>query len=66
MAGPGKGLDPTTIAEEHPPTGATRGAPAPGVPMSNADYDALKECAKTTRLPPSKHKQEDPSGNRQK
>jgi hypothetical protein len=65
-AGPGKALDPKTIAEEHAPAGATREAPAPGVPMSDADYDALKERARTTRLPPSKHEQEDPSGNRQK
>ena len=63
-AGPGKAVDPTKIKDEHAPPGAPRGAPAPGTPMSDKDYDALKERAKTTRLPPSKHEQEDPSGKK--
>jgi hypothetical protein len=65
-AGAGKPFDPKTIAEERAPAGATRDAPAPGVPTSDADYDALKERAKTIRLPPSKHEQEDPSGKKRK
>jgi hypothetical protein len=65
-AGHGKAVDPTKIKDEHATPGAPRGAPAPGVPMSDKDYDALKERAKTTRLPPSKHQQEDPSGNKRK
>jgi hypothetical protein len=65
-ADPGKAFDPKTIAEEPVPNGATRDAPAPGVPMPDADYDALKDRAKTIRVPPSKHQQEDPSADKRK
>jgi hypothetical protein len=54
------------MEHEREPSAAPRGAPAPGVPISNRDFDALKERARTTRLPPSEHAQEDPSGKKRK
>lgn len=61
-------MDPTLIPDERerdaPARRALRPAPAPGVPVSDERYEWLKEKAKTVRTPPSKHRQEDPSGNR--
>ena len=68
-AGPGENFDPTRIPEETRPdenTLAPREAPAPGVPMSNEQYEWLKRKAKVVRTPPSKHKQEDPSAKGRK
>jgi len=60
-AGSGKAFDPT-----RPLVGAGRDeprpAPAPGVPVSEKRYEALKKKAKTARRARSKHAQKDPSG----
>jgi hypothetical protein len=56
------------MADERGPDEVTRGdprpAPAPGVPVSIEEYESLKRIAKTVRTPPSKHRQEDPSGRK--
>jgi hypothetical protein len=63
-------MEPTSIVDERDSSEATRdesrSAPAPGVPVSVEEYNLLKRRAKTARLPPSEHSQEDPSGKRQK
>jgi hypothetical protein len=63
-------MEPTSIADERDSNEATRdetrSAPAPGVPVSTEEYILLKNKAKTARLPPSEHSQEDPSGKKQK
>jgi hypothetical protein len=60
-AGSGKAFDPTRA-----PPGAEcdepRPAPAPGVPVSEKQYEALKKKAKTARTARSRHAQKDPSG----
>jgi hypothetical protein len=66
----GETMEPTRIADERDSDEATRGeprsAPAPGVPVSAEELERLKAKAKTARLPPSEHRQEDPSGKKQK
>jgi hypothetical protein len=64
--GPGRAVTPGTLNDEHLPDGAPRDAPAPGVPMPKENYDALKERARTSRLPPSGYAQEDPSAKKRK
>jgi hypothetical protein len=68
MTGPGETFDPRQIADERAPgepaQGEHRPAPAPSVPISNEEYERLKRKAKTVRVPPSKHRQEDPSGKK--
>jgi hypothetical protein len=63
-------MDPASIADQSDDNPAGRDkpfdAPAPGVPVSDEEYDRLKRRAKTARLPPSEHSQEDPSGKRRK
>ena len=66
VASPGRTIDPRQEAEgavaesdSHVPPQA---APAPGVPVSNEQYEELKRKAKTAPVPRSKHSQEDPSG----
>jgi hypothetical protein len=65
-SGPGESFDPRQLADEpgpgEPAEGEHRPAPAPSVPLSNEEYERLKERAKSARIPPSKHRQEDPSG----
>ncbi len=67
-ADPGAAFDPTLVPDESEPDDTTRGehrpAPAPGIPMSNEQYEWLKEKARVVRQPPSKHRQEDPSGKK--
>ncbi len=63
-AGPGEDIDPMRIPESEPDEktrDAPREAPAPGVPMSDEQYEWLKRKAKVVRTPASKHRQEDPS-----
>jgi hypothetical protein len=64
--GPGETVDPTRIPDERRPAEGVHEAPAPGIPMSEEQYDWLKRKAKVVRTPSSKHKQEDPSANRRK
>jgi hypothetical protein len=65
-AGVGVSFDPANLAEEKAgPSGAnTRPAPAPGVPMSDTQYEKLKREAETARKPPSRHSQEDPAAKK--
>jgi hypothetical protein len=65
-AGPGETVDPTRIPDERRPGEGVHEAPAPGIPMSEEQYDWLKRKAKVVRTPSSKHKQEDPSAKRRK
>jgi hypothetical protein len=69
-AGPGETFDPRRIPDESGPgenfANRTREAPAPGIPMSEEQYQWLKRKAKVVRTPPSKHRQEDPSAKRRK
>jgi len=69
-AGPAETIDPMRIADERAPDKVRRGAPqpapAPGVPVSAVQFELLKRKAKTVRMPPSKHQQEDPSGKKKK
>jgi hypothetical protein len=69
-AGPAKTIDPMHIADERAPDEVRRDvprpAPAPGVPFSAEQFELLKRKAKTVRVPPSKHQQEDPSGKKKK
>ena len=69
-AGPGETFDPTRMPDESRPDEgvikAPRAAPAPGIPMSDEQYDWLKRKAKVDRTPSSKHRQEDPSAKRRK
>ena len=55
----GETIDPTAVGkrDDNP-----RAAPAPGLPMSQDDYDRLKREAQTKPVPRSKDAQEDPSG----
>jgi hypothetical protein len=64
----GKPFDPMLDqpAPEEPTDGSPRYAPAPGVPMSNEQYEWLKLKAKKVVRPRSEHSQEDPSGKRKK
>jgi hypothetical protein len=66
IAGPGKLVDPNFIKGEadEDTRAKSRPAPAPGVPVSNEQYESLKRKAKTERALPSKHSQEDPSGKK--
>jgi hypothetical protein len=65
-AGAGAPFDPTSLPDESsdPAERSVRPAPAPGVPMSEAQYEKLKRVAKTARKPPSKYSQEDPSAKK--
>jgi hypothetical protein len=69
-AGPGETFDPTRMPHESRPDEglikAPRAALAPGIPMSDEQYDWLKRKAKVVRTPSSKHRQEDPSVKRRK
>jgi hypothetical protein len=66
VADAGAPFDPGRLTEE--PSGPAqrnvRPAPAPGVPMSDAQYEKLKREAETARKPPSKHGQEDPAAKK--
>jgi hypothetical protein len=70
VAGPGATMDPMNTAgdqeSDEAKRGETRHAPAPGIPMSNEQYEWLKRKAKSVRMPPSEHSQEDPSGKRKR
>jgi hypothetical protein len=69
-AAPGKAIDPMGMADESGPAEVRRGdtwaAPAPGVPVSDEEYDSLKRKAKTVRTPLSRSRQEDPSGRKKR
>ena len=65
-AGPGEIFDPTRMPDERRLDEGVHEAPAPGIPMSEEQYDRLKRKAKVVRTPSSKHKQEDPSAKRRK
>jgi hypothetical protein len=64
-AAPGKPFDPASATGDReslersgrPP----RAAPAPGVPVSHAEYERLKQKAKFRRTPPTEDVQEDPA-----
>jgi hypothetical protein len=64
-AGPGETFDPKAVPEDRESDEASRGkprpAPPPGVPVSQEEYERLKERAKIVRKRPPKHVQEDPS-----
>jgi hypothetical protein len=70
IAGAGATMDPLDIAGDQECDEAKRGepryVPAPGVPVSNEQYEWLKRKAKSVRVPPSEHSQEDPSGKRKR
>lgn len=65
IAGPGKTIDPRSPTPDRepdePPDRQPRPAPAPGVPVSNEEYERLKERAKRVRQPPAGHAREDPA-----
>ena len=63
-AEPGKTFDPTRAPTEHVTEHGTRSAPAPGVPMSNEQYESLKRKAIKTKKTPSTTGQEDPSAKK--
>lgn len=65
-AGAGAPYDPTSLTDEAsgPAERTVRPAPAPGLPMSDAQYEKLKREAETARKPPSKHSQEDPAAKK--
>jgi hypothetical protein len=65
-AGAGAPFDPTGLADEPsgPAERTVRPAPAPGIPMSEAQYEKLKREAGTAHKPPSKHSQEDPAAKK--
>jgi hypothetical protein len=69
-AGPGEIFDPTALPDEHVPEKTTprppRAAPAPGVPVSDAELERMKKKAAGARTPPSRHAQSDPSGEKPK
>lgn len=63
VAGPGESIDPMGLPEEEVAAeagGRLRAAPAPGVPMSEEEYQRLKRDAKVASAPPVEG-QEDPS-----
>jgi hypothetical protein len=68
MGSAGVPFNPAGVAVELEPRKSGRAvpqvAPAPGVPMSDEQYERLKQDAKTARTPPSKHGQEDLSGRK--
>lgn len=61
----GKPIDPSHLAQESTdsvrPLGDSRSAPAPGVPVSDKEYERLKTRAKSSPAARSKRSQEDPS-----
>jgi hypothetical protein len=62
VAGPGEEFDPRRVADdEKQPSGAPRGAPAPGVPVSPDRYEWLKRKATRGGRGPRTEGQEDPS-----
>lgn len=61
MAEAGAPVEPMSIADE---PGVGGQAPAPGLPVSQAEYERMKRRAATTRTPPSQYRQEDPSGKK--
>src|SRR5262245_17222922 len=63
-AQPGKTFDPTQAPTERVTEEGTRSAPAPGVPMSNEQYEWLKRKATKTKKTPSTSGQEDPSAKK--
>jgi hypothetical protein len=68
--GPGEAFNPMDIPDDAQPgedsVKEPKAAPAPGIPMSDEQYEWLKRKAKVVRTPPSKHRQEDPSAKRRK
>lgn len=67
LAGPGKMVTPTQVPEDKSDEAKRReprSVPAPGVPVTNEQYERLKEQARTVRMPPSKHQQVDPARKR--
>jgi hypothetical protein len=67
VAGPGKMVTPAQVPEDKSDEAKRRkprSVPAPGVPVTNEQYEWLKEQARTVRTPPSKHQQVDPARKR--
>lgn len=66
VAEPGAPMKPAYVPDESDEAqmDKPRSAPAPGVPMSEQQYERLKERARVSRTPPSKHRQEDPARKR--
>jgi len=69
-ASPGEAFDPTQPPQEPSSGDAQRNeprpAPAPGIPISNEQYEWLKRKAKTIPRPQSDHAQEDPAAKKPK
>ena len=65
LAGPGEAIDPMAVPENCEANEANRrqprSVPAPGVPVSDQEYEHLKEKARVARKRSVKHAQEDPS-----
>jgi hypothetical protein len=59
VADSGRTVDPKSVSDDRE---AGRAARAPGLPMSQQEYERLKREAETVPIPRSKHRQEDPSG----
>ena len=61
VARQGETVEPTAVpkSDEKP-----RAAPAPGLPISQDEYERLKREAQTAPVPRSKDAQEDPSGKK--
>src|SRR5262245_4449023 len=67
LAGPGEPMHPSAGTEQWKSEEASRSpqaAPAPGVPISNREYERLKKRAKSTRRRSPGPIQEDPSNKK--
>jgi len=66
IADAGAPFDPARLAEEPsgPAESKVRPAPAPGVPLSEAQYEKLKREAETAGKLPSNRGQEDPAAKK--
>jgi hypothetical protein len=66
VADRGATLDPADLPDDSAAEEGTRGrrpwpAPGPGVPLSNEQYERLKENARSGGAPKSEHAQQDPA-----
>ena len=55
----GEGFNPKELSEESEDATAPKPAPAPGLPVSEAEYKRMKEAAKHAPAPRAKEAQED-------
>ena len=67
MGLPGKRTEPTSLPETpHQADAPPKAAPAPGLPVSNEEYERMKQAAKQNPPPRVKQAQEDASAKNEK